>query len=240
MVLIAREFFVVLVEPKYSGNVGAVARVMMNFDFSNLYLVNPCELDKDCFSRAMHASSIIENAKIFDSFEKAIKDLDFLVATSSVATDSEKKHLRKAILVEDFSKKILEVDGRIGLIFGREDFGLYNSEIEKCDLLVKIPTSEKYPSLNLSHAVCITLYNLYLSLKSPSLKTGRRLNHVEKEKLFEFLSLLLDEIEYPEHKRKNTMIMLRRILGRAMPSKWEYHTLMGILSGTIEKIKKMK
>ncbi|RLF62628.1 MAG: RNA methyltransferase, partial [Thermoplasmata archaeon] len=165
MVLIAREFFVVLVEPKYSGNVGAVARVMMNFDFSNLYLVNPCELDKDCFSRAMHASSIIENAKIFDSFEKAIKDLDFLVATSSVATDSEKKHLRKAILVEDFSKKILEVDGRIGLIFGREDFGLYNSEIEKCDLLVKIPTSEKYPSLNLSHAVCITLYNLYLSLK---------------------------------------------------------------------------
>ena len=227
-----------LVEPKYSGNVGAVARVMMNFDFSNLYLVKPsCELDKECYSRAMHASSIVENAKIFDSFEKMIEELDFLVATSSVATKSEKKHLRKAVLVEDFSKKILEIEGKIGLIFGREDFGLYNSEIEKCDLLVKIPTSEKYPSLNLSHAACIVLYNLYLSLKTPSLKTGRKINRLEKEKLFEFLSALLDEIDYPDHKRKNTMIMLRRILGRAMPSKWEYHTLMGILSKTMEKLK---
>ena len=212
----------------------------MNFDFFNLYLVNPCKLDKECYSRAMHASSIVDNAKIFDSFEEAIKDLDFLVATSSVATNSEKKHLRKAILVDDFSKKILEIDGRIGLIFGREDFGLFNSEIEKCDLLVKIPTSEKYASLNLSHAVCIFLYNLYLVLQTPSLKTGRRLNRVEKEKLFEFLSILLDEIEYPEHKRKNTMIMLRRILGRAMLSKWEYHTLMGILSGAIEKLNEKK
>jgi TrmH family RNA methyltransferase len=234
---LAREFFIVLVEPKYSGNIGAVARLMMNFDFSNLYLVNPCRLNSECYSRAMHASPIIDNAKIFNSFEEAIKDLDFLVATSSVSTSSEKKHLRRALLVDEFTKKICEIEGKIGLIFGREDYGLYNKEIARCDLLVKIPTSEKYPSLNLSHAASIFLYNLYLVLKSPSLKTGRTIEGIEKEKLFEFFSILLDEIDYPKHKKENTMIMLRRILGRAAPSKWEYHTLMGILSSTIKKVK---
>ena len=74
------EFYIVLVEPKYGGNIGAVARSMANFNFKNLYLINPCELDGDCFARAMHAQDILNEAKIFHSFDEAIKNLDFLVA----------------------------------------------------------------------------------------------------------------------------------------------------------------
>ena len=229
-------FYVVLVEPKYSGNVGAVARSMANFDFKHLYLVNPCELNDECYARAMHAHSILDEAKIFDDFNKAVENLDYLVATSSIESSSDKKHLRNALELDDFISKIFDVEGKIGLVFGREDYGLYNDEIAACDIMVKIPTSSSYPSLNLSHAVNIVLYSLYVKNKSDK-KHKRVIGNVEKQKLYQFFSELLDEINYPDHKKENTMVMFKRIMGRAMPSKWEYHTLMGVLSKALEKIR---
>jgi len=226
-------------EPKYGGNVGAVARAMMNFDFDKLYLVNPCTFDDECYIRAMHAKKILDDARTFSSFEDAVKNLDYLVATSSIESQSAKKHLRNAILLEDLAEKIFEVEGKIGLVFGREDYGLYNDEIAKCDIMVKIPTSERYHSLNLSHAVTLVLYALYVKRLFTS-KKKRHIGKIEKEKLYEFFSNLLDEINYPEHKKENTKIMFRRIMGRAMPSKWEYHTFMGVLSKTLEKTKKTR
>lgn len=232
-------FYIVLVEPKYNGNVGAVARAMMNFNVDKLYLVNPCELDNVCYARAMHATQILDNAKIFPSFEEAIKNLDYLVATSSVESKTDKKHLRNPVFLEDFAEKVYEAKGNIGLIFGREDYGLFNEEIAACDIMLKIPTSEYYPSLNLSHAVTIVLYSLYLK-KAFIRKRRREIGAVEKEKLYEFFSQLLDDIEYPSHKKEHTKIMFKRIMGRAIPSTWEYHTLMGVFSRTHGKIKRLQ
>jgi TrmH family RNA methyltransferase len=229
-------FYVVLVEPKNSGNVGAVARAMMNFDIQHLYLVNPCELDNVCYARAMHATKILDNAKTFSCFEDAIENLDFLAATSSIESKTDKRHLRNPVLLEDFSETIFDVKGKVGLVFGREDYGLFNEEIAACDIMLRIPTSESYLSLNLSHAVTIVLYSIYL--KKASIPQRRRvIGSLEKQKLFEFFAQLLDDIEYQPHKKQHTKIMVKRIMGRAMPSKWEYHTLMGVLSKTLGKIK---
>jgi len=212
---------------------------MANFDFKNLYLVNPCELDDECHARAMHAYSIIDNAKIFTSFEDAIKDLDFLVATSSIESKNDKKHLRNAIILENLSEKLLEIEGKVGLVFGREDYGLFNEEIAACDVMLRIPTSESYLSLNLSHAVALVLYSFYISKKS-ELKQTIIIGKIEKEKLYNFFTELLEEINYPDHKKENTEIMFKRIMGRAIPSKWEYHTLMGVFSKTLKKVKNKK
>jgi len=209
---------------------------MANFDFTNLYLINPCELEDECYSRAMHAQNIIENAKLFNTFNEGIEGLDYLIATSSIESKSDKKHLRNAVLLENLSEKIYELDGKIGLVFGREDYGLYNEEIASCDIMLKIPTSEYYPSMNLSHSVAVVLYKLYVN-KNKESKKKRTIGKIEKEKLFTFFSDLLDEINYPEHKKKNTKIMFKRMMGRAMPSKWEYHTFMGVLSGSLDKIR---
>jgi tRNA/rRNA methyltransferase len=229
-------FYVVLVEPKNSGNIGAVARAMMNFDAQHLYLVNPCELDNVCYARAMHATKILDDAKTFSCFEDAIENLDYLVATSSIESKTDKRHLRNPMLLEDFSEKIFDVKGKIGLVFGREDYGLFNEEIADCDIMLKIPTSESYLSLNLSHAVTIVLYSIYLK-KALIPERRRVIGSLEKQKLFEFFAELLDDIEYQPHKKEHTKIMFKRIMGRAMPSKWEYHTLMGVLSKTLGKIK---
>ncbi len=229
-------FYVVLVEPKNSGNIGAVARAMMNFDVQNLYLINPCELDNACYARAMHATKILDNARTFDCFSDTAKNLDFLVATSSIESKTDKRHLRNPVILEEFSEKIVDVKGKVGLVFGREDYGLYNEEIAACDIMVKIPTSESYLSLNLSHAVTIVLYSLYLQ-KASIPKRRRPIEALEKKKLYEYFDKLLDDINYPNHKKEHTKIMFKRIMGRAIPSKWEYHTLMGVLSKTLGKIK---
>lgn len=229
-------FYVVLVEPKNSGNIGAVARAMMNFDVENLFLINPCELDNVCYARAMHATTILDNAQKFNSFDDAVKNLDFLVATSSIESKTDKRHLRNPLLLEEFSEKIIDGKGKVGLVFGREDYGLYNEEIAACDIMVKIPTSASYLSLNLSHAVTIVLYSLYLK-KASIPKRRRPIEALEKQKLYEYFDKLLDDINYPNHKKEHTKIMFKRIMGRAIPSKWEYHTLMGVLSKTLGKIK---
>jgi len=230
------EFYIILVEPKYSGNIGAVARIMMNFDFENLYLINPVDIDDECYIRAVHADKILDNAIIYSSFEECIKKIDFLVATSSIESKKDKKHLRNSVILEKFYESIYEINGKIGLVFGREDYGLYNNEIALCDLMLKIPTSEKYQALNLSHSVGIILYSLFINKYSP--KRLRTIGKIEKEKLFENIYLLLNEINYPEHKKENTKIMIKRILGRSLPSKWEYHTLMGIISRTLDNLNK--
>jgi TrmH family RNA methyltransferase len=232
-------FYIVLVEPKNSGNIGAVARAMMNFDVDKLYLVNPCELDGVCYARAMHATKILDDAKTFSCFEDAVKNLDYLVATSSIESKTDKRHLRNPLLLEDFAEKVSEVEGKVGLVFGREDYGLFNEEIAACDIMLKIPTSESYPSLNLSHAVTIVLYSLYLK-KAYIPKRRRPMGPLEKKKLYEFFGQLLDDIDYPPHKKEHTKIMFKRIMGRAMPSKWEYHTLMGVFSKSLGKIKRMQ
>ena len=212
---------------------------MANFDFDNLYLVNPCELNDECYSRAMHAYKIVDNAKIFKTFEESIKSIDYLIATSSIESKNAKRHLRNAIILENLTDKIFKINGKVGFIFGREDYGLFNKEIASCDIMLRIPTSDSYPSLNLSHSVGLILYSLYVKEKyEPSEKIT--IGSIEKEKLYNYFSELLKEIKYPEHKKEKTEIMFKRIMGRAMPSKWEYHTLMGIFSKSIEEIKNKK
>lgn len=233
------EFYIILAEPKYGGNVGAVARSMANFEFTNLILVNPCKLDDECYMRAVHASKILDDAKVFQSFEEATNNIDYLVATSSIESQNDKRHLRNAVVLEYFSDKVFELDGKIGLVFGREDYGLYNEEIAACDLILRIPTSESYLSMNLSHAVSLVLYSLFVK-KDFIPKETKKIGKIEKEKLFESFSKLLNEIDYPEYKKEKTEVMFKRMMGRAMPSKWEYHTFMGVLSKSLNKIDKKK
>ena len=203
---------------------------MMNFNIHQLVLVNPCAIDDEAYIRSVHATRILDNAIIVDSFEKAIKDVDVVAGTSAIYTDSEKKHVRIPMVIDDFIQKISEIKGTVGLVFGREDYGLYNNELALCDILVTIPTSETYASMNLSHAVSLLLYHVYVLMKKEDElpHKPRRIDGEEKRLLLDSFAHLLDVIEYPEHKKEKTKVMFTRMMGRALPTKWEYHTLMGV------------
>ncbi|MCK4265842.1 MAG: RNA methyltransferase [Thermoplasmata archaeon] len=232
------DFAVVLVGPKIPGNIGAVARAMSNFEMDELILVDPCKLEDDAYRFAKHARHIVENATVFDEFEKAIEDLDIVVGTTGIMTENERKFLRQPTTPQELADHLADKNGRVGLIFGREDYGLMNEELARCDILVTIPTSEEYPILNLSHAAAIMFHEVHSKRevrKDRSLADGK-----EKETLNQLFSELLEVTNYSEHKRAKTKVMLRRIMARADLSVWEFHTLAGVVSRAINSVKRNK
>ena len=136
------EFVVILIEPKIQGNVGAVARGMMNFGLSQLRIVGGGPIDEAARQRAVHAQAVLNHAEFHDDFPSAVSDLDLKVATTGIAPDNLKRHLRSHLKLGEFSRRVMGTEGTVGLIFGREDYGLYNEELRSCDIVVTIPTSQ--------------------------------------------------------------------------------------------------
>jgi len=230
------EISIIFVEPQFTGNIGFLARTMANFEFKNLVLVNPPSIDNEAFRFAKHARYIVENAKIMNNFEEVRNSFDYLVATSGVSTKSPKKFKRIALSPKEFASRIWDFSGNVGIVFGRENYGLYNEEIEKCDVLVTIPTSNEYPIMNVTHAAAIILYEMFMARKE-----GDKMplaEDFEINLLNERFSEILTLINFPDHKKKNTEVMFRRIIGRAMLTKWEYHSMMGVFKRIIYNLKR--
>ena len=227
---------IVLVGPKYEGNVGAVARSMANFGMHELYLVNPCEIGEDAYRRAKHGNFILEGAKRVSSLKEAIDGCFLVVGTSGITTKGNKNYVRVPITAEEFSERMNGYEEKVALLFGPEDTGLFQEELALCDVLVTIPSSPDYPVLNLSHAATIVMYELFGSDVPKPIPAGE----TEKEQIFEFFDLLLDAINYPEHRKDGTSVMFRRMIGRSVPTRWEYNTLLGVFGDATKLIEKKK
>jgi TrmH family RNA methyltransferase len=134
--------------------------------------------------------------------------------------------------------RVASVNGTVAVAFGREDYGLFEPELARCDLLVTIPAAADYPILNLSHAATILLYELFAA--RASMRTRREASGLEKEKLNEAFAALLEATHYQPHKRARTKIMFRRLMGRAVPSAWEFHAFMGVLQRATNRIHRLE
>lgn len=216
---------IVLVAPKFEGNIGAIARAMANFDAKELYLVHPCAIGDDAYRRAKHGADILDAAVSVDTLEDALEGCFLVAGTSGIVTNGESNHVRIPISAHQFAERAKDYTEKIAIIFGREDIGLLQDELARCDVLIHIPSSIEYPILNLSHAATIILYEMF----GTGIERPEPADQVEKERIFAFFDELLENIEYPEHRREYTSIMFRRMLGRAVPSKTEYFTIMGVI-----------
>ncbi len=152
--------YFILVAPQRPENVGAAARAMNTMGFDFLRLVTPCDYLTDYARGVAHGSTfILENAQVFDSFESAISDLDFIVGTTA-----RRRGKRQEYFGGEDLPHLLRSKGRtiqnVGIVFGREECGLLNEEIEKCDALVALNMRAVYPSLNLAQAVMVFAYIL--------------------------------------------------------------------------------
>ena len=226
-------FRVVLVEPLNDGNIGAVARSMKNFGLDELVLVRPCAVGEEAFKRAMHGIDVLKGARTVFSDEEAFKGADFVAATSGVDTLNDKKFVRISLTPREFSEKAKGLEGTVALLFGREDFGLPDKLIKRADFLITIPANRTYPIMNLSHAATIVFYELFqIGFEKWKPKS---VGDVETDKLHEYFAELLEVIDYPKHKKEKTKVMFRRLMARSVPSTWEYHTMMGVLDGAIDK-----
>lgn len=219
---------VVLVEPAISGNVGAVARVMANFNFKELILVNPkCDhRDLDAVSRARKASSILKRAKVvkWDDLK-----FDHMIALTA-AIDDTSNVARVPLLPDELAEQYPILSrSKTALVFGRENDGLRNSEIERCDIVVTIPTSTKYRALNLSHAVSIMLYEL--SKKSRMRKITKKqtmASRREKQVLSDLLGEVMVKFPFNFRSQRATQLKIwQRVIGKSMMTKREAFALIG-------------
>ena len=231
------EISIILVKPLYAGNAGSVARVMANFGLKELILVKPCKLGKEANDMAVHAKNILRSAKTYKNFESAIKNFDLIVGTTAESTNKDDYFLRICISPEELRKKLEKVRGKIAIVFGPEDIGLTNEELERCDIVVNIPTSSEYKSMNLSHAAAILLYELSKTKKE---KVEFRLaGKREKDLITGNFGAIANLIKYPKpaERRKIFNLMLTRIIGRAQVTGREANTLIGVLKKIRKKLK---
>ena len=227
--VIRDNFYVVFVECETSGNVGFLARTMANFGLKNLVLINPCKLKDDAYYQSMHARNIVESAEIYDTLDHFLesKGIDFIIGTTGSPGGSYNLS-RIPIMPEELAEKINPYN-KIALLFGREGDGLTNNEIDKCDIVVSIPTDPSYPVMNITHAAAIIFYEIFKHKNTFNKEGLDESTHVEKEHLLENMRELVDCLSIPEHKKKTGYKTFKNIVNRAFITGREAHTLMGIL-----------
>ena len=222
---------IILVEPSGPFNIGSVARVMKNMGLTELFLVKPAEFKNDeGFKGAVGAKDILENAHVFDTLEEAIKDTKLVVGT----TRREGKGRRISYTIEELSEQIFPVlvNGEIAILFGREKNGLLNRETDLCNILVTIPASKEFPSLNLSHAVAVVCYKLFTdALVNEIPYIAEPVANAEMEGLLDFIQSVFTDIGFFSKGTPRYVIPLfRKIFGRALLDREEFDNLTYIFN----------
>lgn len=244
---------VALYKPETDGNVGAVARVMKNFGFSELILVDPqCDhLSDESLRRSRHAEDILRNAKIQKDLG-FVKKFNVVVGTTAVVgTDYNipRSPIELANFISEFSRIsgcgfnefLSDKKNKMLLLFGPESSGLMVDELKKCDYLITIPTSESYRALNLSHAVGIVLYEFSKVLgfpeKSSSSKTRKGCSprqgivemaeRSEKERLNGYSGSAISKLYAGDSKIHVVNDSMKKMIFKSILTKREVFALMG-------------
>lgn len=220
-------FTIVLIGPESDGNIGAVCRSMKNFGIKNLIMVNPkAPLTDEVKAYSMHAYDVYRTAKKEKTLH-CLKRFDLSIAfTGNVNTGSGIRRI--PVPLKDL-KDIL-TSKKIALVFGRESIGLTNAELETCDIISTIPANPQYPTMNLSHAVTIVLYELTKNAGPPS---NDKASISTKKRLLNYFNTHVDNGSF-----KNPDVIklsFRRIIARSGITEKEAKAVLTIFSRLLKK-----
>jgi len=250
-------FTVVLSQPEHAGNIGSIARLMKNFNFHKLVVFNPIESAEIIRSRhtqgfAMHGKEILFNADIIEldnqnehlnKYKELMHKFDLIIA--STAKGMHYKNIRRlATFPGDLTLPISQKPLSIAIIFGKESHGLTNEEIEIADLLVRIPSNDDYPTLNISHACGIILYEIYNKIHNITI--GRGIKPVllatknDKQILYNTIKSLNKSLKIRTHTAENVIFAFKNVFERAFVSKKELNLILGVFSKFNSLVKKRK
>ncbi len=225
---------VILVEPNGPLNVGSVARLCSNFEVDELRIVSPkCEiLSLDAKKMALKGQKFLDNCRVFNNLENAIFDCDLVLASSGRIDVSKDLFFESSEDVFNWTKSFKKINN-LAIIFGREDNGLTNDELLLANKTFNIPTSMNNPSLNLSHAVSIALYELKKSTKrnyDQELKVFNLASSKEIHDTFVEIDEMLLRVGYLlKHTSKAKISKFKNFILRANTSMHEINVLRGIV-----------
>ncbi len=229
---------IVLVEPHEAGNVGAVARVMTNFGFGDLWIVGSRNQRVDQISEwwASGASDLVHGATRVERLEDALADCHLSVATTAVRARQVFEQLTPSSVAELAST--FESEHQLAIVFGREEWGLRNEEIALCQRTASVPTSPAFPTMNLAMTVGIFCYEMSKGLRSAPTESEPAPGQLI-QRLHERAKEFLLEIGFLHQTNPDRMFNeLRALAGRALLSKREASLLLALLGQVNWRIRK--
>ncbi|MFC0117605.1 tRNA (cytosine(32)/uridine(32)-2'-O)-methyltransferase TrmJ [Pseudoalteromonas xiamenensis] len=226
---------IVLVNTSHSGNIGSVARAMKTMGLSKLYLVDPaCEVDSHASALAAGATDVLGASQTVATLQEAIADCSLVIGTSARSRTLSWPMVEPR---ECADKLVAEaVNGPVALVFGRENSGLTNEELQLCNYHVCIPANPEYSSLNLAMAVMTLSYEIRMSHLATQDKVieeddVRYPTQQQMDLFFEHLEKTLNETGFIIKQHPGiVMTRLRRLFTRARPEDQELNILRGILT----------
>lgn len=233
---------IVLIGTSHPGNIGSCARAMKTMGLTKLYLVAPEKFPHPkALELASNAADVVENAIVVDHLDEAIADCTLTIGTSA----RERKIPWPILSPREMAEKIATEEphqAEIAILFGREDSGLTNEELQRCHLHVHIPANPAYSSLNIAAALQVIAYELRVTLLKEKISVDwdyEWVNDEAMEGFYQELEKVLIEIDFLNPKvPRQLMTRLRRLFNRSRLDVMEMNILRGVLAGVMDKIKK--
>ena len=228
----------ILHRPQLSENIGACARAIKNFNFKKLILINPKPIfpNDKIFATSVGAKNIINQSKVYENIEKALKDIDIVIATSARFRNKNIKHINLDDLKKiDFKKKV-------GFLFGSEASGLSNEEVSYGNYTLQIPTNPEFKSLNLSHSLIIIaqVISSIIKMKTKPFQKSKKVKSASKKEIQSMINLCLSNLEdinffKPKEKKPVMLQNLRNIFYKMELSDKETRILSSVFASLGKK-----
>ena len=232
---------IVLVETSHPGNIGSVARAMKTMGLSRLSLVNPKDFPSgDANALSGNARDVLDAAIIYPNLDAAIKESTFVYATSA----RNRSISWPTVNPEEAADRILDQvagDKEISIIFGREDRGLTNEELQLANFHLEIPANPDYPVLNIAMSVQIVTYELFKNRNTSQDREWRDYPEINSEDLQRLIDHFVEtsiDLEMIDPKNPSQIIArIKRMFSRLQPDSMEGNYLRGFLTAVNKRLK---
>ena len=222
---------VVLVATRHPGNIGSAARAMKNMGVRDLILVAPeTSLSEESWRLAGKASDVLERIQIFKTLDEAVHSMHLLVA----ATSARERRLSQTVLTPRQAATEIRPrlkESKVALLFGSERSGLSDELLARCQFLISIPTAGSHPVLNLSQAILLCCYEIFLSETSNLKALPQSVSQGEREALYQQIQAALIQIGFLSSTNPQpVMKAIRSFWGGASMTSRDLRILRGIMS----------
>ena len=228
----------ILHQPQLSENIGACARAIKNFSFKKMVIIKPKPIfpNDKILATSVGAKDVINNSKIYETLELAVKKVDYVIATSARFRNKNIKHIK----LDDLAK--IDFSNKVAFLFGSEASGLSNNEISYANYTMQIPTNPEFKSLNLSHSVIIIAYTVasIIKLKGSKYSKSKKISLASKKEVQAMTNLCISKLEQrnffkPIEKRPIMLENLRSIFYKMELSEKETRILSSVFASLAKK-----
>jgi len=226
---------IVMVNTTEPGNIGAAARAMKNMMLTQLYLVAPSNYPSAvATARASGADDVLSNAIVCSSLEEALIGVNLVIGASARQRNIKWRQLDVIETCNEIQSSVVSNNQEVAVVFGTENSGLTNEELDLCSILMTIPGNPQYFSLNVASAIQVFAYQNYVSTVEGKFDNtlGELANFKDLNSFYKHLEQALEHLGYFDSKKPQNLLMrrLRRFFRRSMPEKEEVAILRGILN----------